>query len=251
MALNSRSYQPAFYQLSRRVRDRESRLGKAEKIGYILTTLFSYRLETATCLDLGCSSGIITNALAPLFAKMIGLEYDEIALKHLDRSAVSQAQFLRGDAMHLPLVDRSIDVIICAQVYEHVPDDRTLVAEMYRVLVPGGLVFFSGPNKLFPLEPHYHLPFLHWLPAELATWYMHAFGRGDRYYERSRTLWDLRRLLAPFQVQDVTVEIFIRQMRLSASGTWVGVIGRLPSPLWEILRPVFPNFNWILHKPLQ
>ncbi len=63
-----------------------------------------------------------------------------------------------------PLEDESCDLVICAQVYEHVPDDRRLAEEVYRVLKPGGVVFFSGPNWLFPIEGHYHLPFLHWLP---------------------------------------------------------------------------------------
>lgn len=246
-----RPYQDGFYDLYALRRDREGRLSQAEKIAYILTqlSLCHFPLPSATCLDLGCSSGTITAALAPLFSKTVGLDYDETALKNAERVGSSKPAFLRGDAMRLPVPDSSIDVVICAQVYEHVPDDTRLVAEIYRVLKPGGMVFFSGPNKLFPLEPHYRLPFLHWLPGKLANGYLRLLGRGNQYYERSRTLWSLRRLVAPFVVQDVTIEVLIRKAQRTPSGVRATLLSRVPSFAWNLLLPALPNYNWILYKP--
>lgn len=246
--MKPKTYQAGFYNLCSRARDRESRLRQADKIAYVLTALGSCPLSSATCLDVGCSSGIITTAIASLFARTIGLDYDDTALKHIDRSGPDVPNFLRGDAMCLPVADGSIDVIICAQVYEHVPDDESLVAEMFRVLKPGGIVFFSGPNKLFPIEPHYFLPFLHWLPGRLADGYLRVLGRGNHYYERSRTLWGLRRLTAQFVVRDVSIDV-LRNVRLAASGFRAKVLRRVPSSAWQMLLPVFPNYNWILVKP--
>lgn len=247
--MTSRDYQTDFYNLSPKVRDPESRLQQADKIAYILTEMSGYPLASAICLDVGCSSGIITKAVAGLCRNTFGVDYDEVAMRNIDRSALEVARFVRGDAMSLPVADGSIDVIICAQVYEHVPDDETLVAEIYRVLKPRGIVFFSGPNKLHPIEPHYFLPFLHWLPGRAADRYLRLLGKGDRYYERSRTLWGLRRLLAKFAIRDVSIEVLRWKLRRADASVWTRMMSRLPNAVWKLMLPVFPNYNWMLVKP--
>lgn len=244
-----RAYQHDFYRLYTQARDRESRTQQADKIVYVLTHLSQQPLATAVSLDLGCSSGIITTSLAPLFSVMIGLDYDGVALRHADRSGPNPPTFINGDAMRLPLADESVDVVICAQVYEHVPNDVILAAEIYRVLKPGGRVFFSGPNKLFPLEPHYFLPFLHWLPERLANAYLRFTGRGEFFYERSRTLWGLRRLLTRFVVEDVTIEVLRHKVESAHSTRRVKLLRYVPVSVWKLLLPFFPNYNWLLHKP--
>lgn len=240
-----RAYQADFYNLSERVRDRDSRLRQADKIRYVLTNLTHYPLSIARCLDLGCASGVITAALSPLVASIVGLDYDAVALQHVEREGELNMAFVRGDGLHLPYPDSTFDLIICTQVYEHVPDDRHLVPEMQRVLKPGGIVFFSGPNWLFPIEPHYFLPFLHWLPSPLADRYLHLFYKSSHYYERSRTLWGLRRLLAQFTICDVTIEVLRYRERMMQ----IGLSRFVPRWIWQILLPFYPNFNWILIKP--
>lgn len=245
-----RSYQTDFYNLSQRVRDPSSRQEKAEKIIWALTQYVEHISSPAICLDVGCSSGMITSALAPLFSTTVGLEYDTVALRAADDVSRTRVQFVRGDTMCLPFDDSIVDVIICAQVYEHVPDDEKMFAEIYRVLKPGGAVFFSGPNWLFPIEPHYFLPFLHWLPERFASLYLRMSGRGTSYYERSRHLWGLRRLAARFTIQDISIDV-LRQWYLPRSGKVGRVLQRLPEGFWRALLPLFPNFNWILRKPLE
>jgi len=244
--LQKKTYQSGFYEISEKVRSHESRARQADKIAYVLKTYGSIPFSTVTCLDVGCSSGVITTSLAPLFGMSIGLDYDEIALKHVTRVAEQSPSFLRGDAMRLPLADHSVEVVVCAQVYEHMPSDVLLIREIYRVLKPGGAVFFSGPNKLFPIEPHYYLPFLHWLPPAWADRYLQILGRGNHYYERSRTIWSLRNLLAKFTIQDLTPEV----MQYSLRGGKFKGLARLPLAVWRLFLPVLPNYNWILRKPI-
>jgi len=245
--LRKKTYQSGFYDISEKVRSCESRARQADKIAYILKTYGSISLSSATCFDVGCSSGVITTGLALLFGTTIGLDYDEIALKHVTRITRQSPVFLRGDAMRLPLADNSVEVVLCAQVYEHVPSDVLMIREIYRALKPGGIVFFSGPNKLFPIEPHYYLPFLHWLPPVWADRYLRILGRGSHYYERSRTVWSLRNLLAKFTIQDVTPEV----MRYSLQGGKLKGLASLPLAVWRLLLPVLPNYNWILRKPIS
>ena len=50
-----------------------------------------------------------------------------------------------ADAHHLPYVDNSVDSIICEDVLEHIQDPSRAVAEMFRVLKPGGMLYSSTP----------------------------------------------------------------------------------------------------------
>ena len=150
--------------------------------------------------------------------------------------------------MALPLADASVEVVLCAQVYEHVPDDERLAEEIYRVLAPGGVVFFSGPNWLFPVELHYNLPFVHWLPSRLADAVLRILRHREHYYERSRSMWGLRRLWQRFDIQDVTLEVLDSQLAANTRSA-VRLGRRLPRWAWRWILPLFPNFNWLLWKP--
>jgi SAM-dependent methyltransferase len=244
----SRGYQANFYDQHPSIHDLERRRQKAVKIRRLLAGLEDFPLKKAACLDVGCSSGVQTCELAPLFQRMYGIDYDEIILREGSRNQDCWAVFLRGDAMSLPFASASLDVILCTQVYEHVPQDERLAAEMYRVLKTGGIVFFSGPNKLFPIEPHYYLPFLHWLPEGLADTYLRLFRKGSHFYERSRTLWGLHRLFSRFSIQDVTLPALDQMNEAMRPGLVKNILKSIPRRVWGWLLPFFPNYNWILRK---
>ena len=266
-----RAYQEHFFDLCPEVGNEATRLRRAAKIASLLERhagrVNPRPLREMVCLDLGCSSGVITCALSPVFKHVIGVDYDDVALKHIpsDCQAVANVAFARGDAMRLGLADASVDVIICAQVYEHVPSDVQLVAEMYRVLKPDGFIFFSGPNKLYPIEPHYFLPFLHWLPSAWADAWLSKLQRGDHYYERSRTWWSLHQLFQQFTVLDVSWDVLVQHAQRetqsanpaqpAANPRFVPKVGwarrwiaAAPQPVQQLILPLLPNFNWLLSK---
>ena len=229
-----------------------SRLAKAAKIKYILKTFSQRPLAGDICLDIGCGSGIITSALAPLFRRTVGVEYAEPTLRMARELGGSLVQFMLADGLHLPFADDSIDIIICAQVYEHVRSPAELFAEINRVLKRGGLVFFSGPNWLYPIELHYFLPFLHWLPRPLAGRYVALFrGPGTRYEPAAPfTFWKLKLLLECFNISDVTLEV-LRFNLEQRRGRVAQLLRLVPMLCWKLALPIFPNFNWLLYKPLK
>jgi len=55
---------------------------------------------------------------------------------------------LMGDSLRLPFRDASFDKIICSEVMEHVPDPDQGIAEMVRVLKPGGLMAVTVPTYI-------------------------------------------------------------------------------------------------------
>jgi hypothetical protein len=88
---------------------------------------------------------------------------------HTRNSAVLTAQGIElvvGDARALPFSDREFDIVFCNSLLEHLPaEDRSKVAsELTRV---GRKFWVQTPNKYFPLEPHYMLPLVQFLPQRL------------------------------------------------------------------------------------
>ncbi len=245
-----RNYQENFFTLYTSFQSHDRRLEKGRKIHYTLTQFCKGGLQTKTCLDVGCSAGVITSYLRPLFNKMIGLDYDPVGMGLITPEQKKEVGFTRGDAMNLPFEDESVDVVICAQVYEHVPDDQRLFQEIERVLNPSGIVFFSGPNKLFPIELHHNLPFLQWLPPKWANRYVKLLGKGNEFYEYSRTLGDLRKVLSGFDVYDVTVPVlrFFVHERQGIKRLLYQIFAHAPRWIKHLVAWLTPNFNWILVK---
>ncbi len=62
-----------------------------------------------------------------------------------------------GDIHALPFADSSVDAIVCIAVLEHVEEPAKAVAEVYRVLKPGGQAFFYAPFLFYyhPLKGYY------------------------------------------------------------------------------------------------
>ena len=223
---------------------------KAAKILAILEEAVGPRLAGCVGLDVGCAAGGITAGVAPALGAMLALDYDAEHLAHAPAGRDPALAFVRGDAQRLPVADGSVDVVVCAQVYEHVADAGALVAEIHRVLAPDGVCLFSGPNRLDPVERHYGLPFLAWLPRPLADLVMRLTGRGARYPEHPLTYWGLRRLLRGFAITDYTVAMLCDPERYRCAEEMGGAlwVRRVPRAFLALLLPFYPNYNWILRK---
>lgn len=67
------------------------------------------------------------------------------------------------DGQHIPFEDRRFDLVICNSVIEHVPPARRaqLAGELARV---GKRLYVQTPAKEFPVEVHFIMPGLHWVP---------------------------------------------------------------------------------------
>jgi SAM-dependent methyltransferase len=70
-----------------------------------------------------------------------------------DKGAVAMAQkrcrrgrFLVAEVPPVPLDNASFDTIVCFETVEHIQDDRGFLAELRRLIVPGGRLFISSPN---------------------------------------------------------------------------------------------------------
>jgi SAM-dependent methyltransferase len=60
----------------------------------------------------------------------------------------AEADIKQGDALSLPFADGEFDRVVASEVLEHIPDDRTAIAELVRVLRPGGSIAVTVPSWL-------------------------------------------------------------------------------------------------------
>ncbi|NCT66718.1 MAG: class I SAM-dependent methyltransferase [Rhodanobacteraceae bacterium] len=244
-----RGYQHDFAENHAEMYSDEGRVRKANTTRLILAEAFSDRLARAEVLNVGCSTGIIDAELAPSVGSLTGIDIDASAIRFAQQSHnAPNLTFQVGDAMNIDAPDASFDIVLCAQVYEHVPDPMRLMSEIERVLKPGGACYFAATNRLNPIEQHYKLPLLSVVPVSWAHHYLQLLGRGDYYYERHMTHGQLRRLVAQFDVEDITLRVLDDPDRYEAGYLFAGRKLALARFIRRIAYWAFPGYIWLLWK---
>lgn len=93
-------------------------------------------------LDAACGTGRFAELLHAAGHRVVGVDASEDMLA-IARERVPEGTFHVGALDHLPLADDSVDVIVCALALVHVPDLGPVIAELARVLRPGGDLVIS------------------------------------------------------------------------------------------------------------
>ena len=232
--------------------DEEGRGAKAEKVIAVLED-FLGDVSTLSILDVSCSTGLMSRRFSQHFAKVTGIDIDEGAVTFATAGNDNEkVEFRVMDALHTDFPDGSFDVVVCNQMYEHVPDAGQLLREIYRILVPGGVCYFGATNRLKVIETHYgRLPFLSYLPKSLANLYLQILGRGNRYYENLHTYWTMKRMCGAFEVTDYTGRVVREPERFAAvdSITPGSLQQKLALALLQSAYWFSPGYIWLLRKP--
>jgi SAM-dependent methyltransferase len=157
----------------------------------VLTVDLDRRLPVAPgdrVLDLGCGGGRHAFELYRRGAQVIAFDrsvddladVDEMFKAMREQGEVpdgATAETVEGDALRMPFPDAHFDTVIAAEILEHIPDDETAMAELARVVRPGGMVAVSVPR---------------WLPEKicwaLSDAYHEVEGGHVRVYGRSQLI---------------------------------------------------------------
>lgn len=102
---------------------------------------------TGPALDLGCGRGLWMERLARRGMAPVGVE------RELDRAAQAarHGPVVSGDAADVPLPDASMGLVWCTHLLHHLPDPARVLAEVRRVLRPGGALFLAETVEDNPL----------------------------------------------------------------------------------------------------
>ncbi|GAC1523737.1 MAG: bifunctional 3-demethylubiquinone 3-O-methyltransferase/2-octaprenyl-6-hydroxy phenol methylase [Ktedonobacteraceae bacterium] len=121
-------------------------------------------------LEVGCGGGLVCEQLARRKALMVGLDPSSGALgtacSHAQQAGFGQnIYYMQGIAERMPFADGSFSAIVCLDVLEHVQDLQATIAEIARVLAPGGVFVFDTINRT-------------WLARAVLIWYGEHFPGG-------------------------------------------------------------------------
>ncbi|HQV83497.1 MAG TPA: class I SAM-dependent methyltransferase [Ornithinibacter sp.] len=244
-----REEQLAYSETMAKMLDEQARRQKAAKlIAVVRHALGVQRLDGLRALDVGCSAGFIADELALAGATTTGVDIDEPGLAKARARFGERVDFrvARGEA--LPFDDDTMDIVVLNHIYEHVVDPEAVVADIHRVLRPGGVLYLGIGHRWQVIEPHHRLPFLSWLPRGAADRYMRLTGKGEHYYERYYTPAGLRRLFADFDVWDYTVPVLSDPSAFAAGDNVPAWSSRVPPAVFRAALPLVPTYVWAAFK---
>jgi len=93
-------------------------------------------------LDFGCGTGTMMEHLSR-FGRVRGVDADEAAVEFCHRRGVREVAHIEPGP--LPYADGSFDLVTALDVLEHIVDDRAALADLFRVLRPGGTLLVAVP----------------------------------------------------------------------------------------------------------
>jgi 2-polyprenyl-3-methyl-5-hydroxy-6-metoxy-1,4-benzoquinol methylase len=226
----------------------ESRRGKARKIIAVLER--ERGLLGADVLDIGTGAGVI----ASLLSEAVGAAGSVESVDVVDVRVVTDGYtYQQVEGTKLPFPDDSFDAVVSNHVIEHTgdaADQRHHLSEITRTLRRGGVAYLAVPNRYGPVEPHFKLPLLSWLPARLADAYVRTARRGTHYDCRLLTHREVRTMAAHagLRVEDHTI-LAMRLMReLEQGGALRDIVLGAPRPMLRALHGVLPTFVYVLRR---
>jgi 2-polyprenyl-6-hydroxyphenyl methylase/3-demethylubiquinone-9 3-methyltransferase len=131
-------------------------------------------------LEVGCGGGLLAEEFARLGCEVVGIDPSERSLAaarvHAEASGLAiDYRFGTGEA--IPLPEGSFDLVYCCDVLEHVRDLPSVIAEIARVLRPGGVFFYDTLNRtwkswLVMIQLFQECSWTSFLPPDLHDWRM-------------------------------------------------------------------------------
>lgn len=154
---------------------------------------------TGPVLDVGCGAGQYLRATVARGRSAVGIDASLCQLilaRRLMSDEHLSAELAAAQIENLPLADEAVPAVLLTDLIEHLDAPTKALNEVWRVLVPGGQMWLTTPNRFsLTSEPHVGLFGVGWLPRPLATAYVRARTGIDYSSIGLLSLWGLNRLI--------------------------------------------------------
>ncbi len=144
--------------------------------------------EGRNVLEIGVGSGIDSAEFLRNGANVIGVDFSPLAIrsaKELFREAELEGQLALTDAAHIPFKDEEFDAVYCFGVIHHIPDVRSVLLEVKRVLKSNGIFMGMVYNKDSLLYA-YSILYLHGIKEGLLAKGVSELELASDFSERQR-----------------------------------------------------------------
>ena len=106
------------------------------------------RTPLRNLLDLGCAEGFYTHKLSRInSAYVVGIDLSMTRIKRANRRKRCNEDFLVCDAENLPFRDEVMEIILCSEILEHLPNPNSCLHEAYRTLTKNGKLILTTPSS--------------------------------------------------------------------------------------------------------
>ena len=104
--------------------------------------------ERRSALDFGCGNGVMLPTLSGIFDTVIGIDiHTTAASRVIHEYSLSNVFLIRTNGLKLPFKDETFHTVVATSVLEHFTDLEKVVAEIARIIKPGGSLLFLSPTE--------------------------------------------------------------------------------------------------------
>lgn len=151
-------------------------------------------------LDIGSGFGMYTQELARHVKRVIGVEpFKDAYMRAIKLNSRKNVRYIHSLIENYKGREK-FDLAISLTTLEHMPNAEKSYNHVLKLMKKNAMLYLTAPNKLWPIESHYALPFLSWFPLPLANFYLQILGKGNSYKDSSysRTYFGMKKLLDKF-----------------------------------------------------
>ncbi|UCD92162.1 MAG: methyltransferase domain-containing protein [Methanobacteriota archaeon] len=179
---------------------------REEHIDDILSLLYPQLgkpLLECTVLDLGCGLGALSLPASRRVKSVKGIDLDQSYIarcrERVEREGITNATFEVKSLFDLDGHEQ-YDIVLCSDVLEHVEDQDGLMEKIIISLGDGGVFYLTTNNKYWPMEGHFGMLFLSYLPRNKAEEEVKRAGKGKIYNVYPLSYNMIKRLLSKYPI---------------------------------------------------
>lgn len=153
-------------------------------------------------LDVGAGTGEYSFELEKCVKKVVAVEpfKDAYIAAVRKKKKLSSKVLLYNSLIEDFDYPEKFDLVASLTTFEHMAKQEKSFMRIFSLMKKEGIIYLTAPNRLWPFEYHYRLPFLSWLPLPLSNLYLRLTKRGISYENSaySRTYFGMRKFFDKF-----------------------------------------------------